>query len=194
MHTRRTLLTTLALSGLAHADLNPNNTPDTPFEATAYSNGCGGDTGIGAISSLVNYFADTQSYVDSWTNALAPTRGVNFRPACDLHDAGYAGGIVYDRINGGVIDFRSWSRLQVDEKFRNDLQTLCRQQVPTPSYKWYQPGTQGVAREKCLNRGFGLTSWGALSYFDIVRSVGAPFFDADPFTPGTQSSGPRANN
>ena len=189
---------TVGAYGTANADTLPGNTPSNPVVATAYSNGCGGDTGVGAVSSLLNWFLDTARYADSWYNPLAPTYTANFRAACDVHDAGYAGGIVYDSINGGVVDFRTWTRKQVDDKFLADLRTLCVRQIPLVNYKWWQPGTRGVARAKCQGSGTfnlaGLYYKGAVDYYDGVRSFGGSFFDADPATPGVQATGTRANN
>jgi hypothetical protein len=202
---RRLFAAAVALTALggvaavpAGADTVPGNTPSNPVEATAYSNGCGGDTGIGAVTSLLNWFLDTARYKDSWYNPLAPTYTADFRAACDLHDAGYDGGIVFDRINGGVVDFRTWSRAAVDAKFLADLRTLCARQIPLVSYRWWQPGTTGVARAKCQGSGSfnlaGVYYKGAEDYYGAVRSLGDGFFDADPAVPGRQSSGPRANN
>jgi hypothetical protein len=193
---RGLLLTALAVmfgSWGVLADTLLGNTPQRPLEPTAYSNGCGGDTGIGAVSDVVSWFFDTQSYVDSHLNPLAPTPKANFRPACDLHDAGYSGGVVFDRINGGVVDFRNWSRKQVDDKFLADLKTICTREIPVRDYALTEAGTKGVARNKCLNRG-GPASFGALSYYDAVRRLGGSFFDADPATPGLQRVGSRPNN
>lgn len=195
------LITGLLLAGLttpASADTLPGNTPATPVSPTVYSNGCGGDTGIGVVTNLLNWFLDTARYKDSWYNPLAPTYTADFRAACDLHDSGYSGGVVYDTVNGGVVDYRGWSRAQVDAKFLADLRTLCTRQIPLVSYSWYQPGTKGVAREKCQGSGSfnlaGVYYKGAVDYYDAVRSLGSSYFDANPAVAGVQASGTRANN
>lgn len=187
----------LALAAPASADMRPGNDVDHPLPPSVYSNGCGGQTGIGPVTTLLNWFLDTARYKDSWYNPLAPTFVVDFRAACDLHDAGHEGGVVSDPINGGVVDFRTWSRRQVDDKFLADLQTLCSAQVPIVDYRWYEPGTSGVALEKC--RGFGTFNLagflykGAGEYHAVVRRLGGLFFDAEPAVPGLQRAGPRSN-
>lgn len=189
-------LTWIALLGLGmpvRADILAGNTPENPLEPAVYSNGCGGDTGVQLISDLVSWLFNTQAFQDSDDNLLAPIYRVNFQPACDLHDAGYAGGVVFDRINGGVVDYRNWGRKQVDDKFLADLQTLCRREVPLREYGPLEWGTKGVALQKCLGQG-GALSFGAERYYNTVRQFGADFFDADPATPGKQKSGPRPND
>ena len=70
------------------------------------------------------------------------TYEVDFRDACNLHDAGYEGRfggivdgtwveqrLVYDRILDVDVDFSTWSRAQVDEYFYQDMRALCTQQI-----------------------------------------------------------------
>jgi len=61
---------------------------------------------------------------------IAGIRAVSFADACNLHDTGYSGAIVVDKIRGGIKDFRTWTRKQVDAKFHADMRFLCRQQIP----------------------------------------------------------------
>lgn len=142
------------------------------------SNHCGG-AGWDSIVAIENYFGNTSSYYE-------PRNGrkyvVNFSRACDLHDAGYGGHTVRDTINrtrkhpsGQVIDFRPWNRERVDNKFLRDMQTLCRRQIPASAPNARRACVEGTVR------------------FKIVRTFGDSFFDADPLTPGVQSTGPRDN-
>jgi hypothetical protein len=132
-----------------------------------------------------NYLGNTSKYANSNVNPLARTYAVNFKDACDLHDAGYSGAIVRDKINGNVVvDFRTWSRKRVDLKFFDDMRTLCTRQLPA---------TASTALRNCKSTG-GNASFGANSRFSFVREFGYLFFDADLSRPGTQRTGPRANN
>ncbi len=56
---------------------------------------------------------------------------VNFRQACDLHDAGYSGAKVKDPLHGAkVVDFFPWNQHSLDVKFAGDLELLCQRQIP----------------------------------------------------------------
>lgn len=150
-----------------------------PLESVA--NGCGGDFGEYALQ-MQNYVADTSTFFDG---PSAESFTVNFRPACNQHDAGYAGVKVVDPINGNrVRNYRTWSRLRVDDKFEADLETMCARQIPSSAK---------VARRKCFGTG-GAASIGAGQRYEVVRQYGMHFFDADPGQPGTQRRGPRRNN
>ncbi|MCL4294040.1 MAG: hypothetical protein KJ056_13630 [Acidimicrobiia bacterium] len=142
------------------------------------SNACGGE-GWDFIVAAQNYLGNKHTYVNSWVNPLAKAWTVNFKKACDLHDAGYGGVMVKDTINKRVVDYRRWSRKQVDDKFWADMAKLCRQQIPP----WGK-----VARRKCLGRG-GALSFGSASLYGIVRDWGYLFFDADLTVPGVQEAG-----
>ncbi len=146
------------------------------------SNTCGGE-GWDSIVAVENAFGNTSTYRDPTTKR---TYKVNFADACDLHDAGYGGYTVRDRVNrsaaarrahrpGPVVDFHSWSRNRVDHRFLRDMQTLCRRKIPAKA---------ASARHACVT--------GNVRYW-IVRKIGWAFFDADLLTPGTQSTGARDN-
>ena len=153
-----------------------------PIESV--SNGCGG-AGWDSLVHAQNYLGNTSKYADSNINPLARTYTVNFVDACNLHDAGYSGAVVKDKLNGGrIVDFRTWSRKQVDEKFLADMRWLCTRQIPA---------TARTALKNCKARG-GNASFGAESRYNFVRRWGYLFFDADPNEPGTQRTGPRAND
>jgi hypothetical protein len=77
----------------------PANSAEPPFpeavvSLASVSNGCGG----GAPSSEARW-GDTSEYYGHI---------VNFRLACNLHDAGYTGAEVQDPINGGYVDYFTW--------------------------------------------------------------------------------------
>lgn len=144
------------------------------------SNGCG-SADWGATGDMAqNLFLNTREYDDIT---------VNVAPACDLHDAGYAGATVYDSINLKLIDFRTWSRAEVDLKFRNDIRKICRALLKQPA-----------ALKQCTNGApfsisgasgiFTNNPPGANTYYEGVRAFGKNGFDTDSTTPGTQNVKP----
>src|SRR5206468_3066353 len=96
------------------------------------SNGCGGGEWK-IVVKVQNFFGNTSTYYNVANKYLFHPQArpftVDFRAACDLHDAGYAGAVVKDKLRGGIKDFRGWTRKQVDEKFLADMRMLCRQQI-----------------------------------------------------------------
>lgn len=174
--TRVAIATTVGLASLiglmvpsAHADTLPGNLFG-PVLPSAYANGCSFPG--------PNLLFDQHPLPDPSPWAFPWLFWVNFRPACDMHDAGYDGGIVFDVVNGGsVVDTRGLSRSTIDARFFNDLLTLCNQQIP-----WHAP----VARSTC----YGLAG----TYYAAVRAAGYWLFDASPAVPGRQQVGTRLNN
>jgi hypothetical protein len=156
----------LSMSG-AHADTLPGNTPSTPFPAAVYGNGC-------SVPGP-NVLLDVQIIPDPF--AFPHVFPVVFRSACDMHDAGYDGGIVFDPSTGATVNTTGMSRLTIDNMFLMDLTTRCTQQVP-----WYA----FIARQQC----YGIAN----IYFSAVRTFASSFFDASPSIPGKQSFGTRPNN
>src|SRR5262245_29271379 len=154
----------------AHADTKAFNTPLNPFLPSVYSNGC-------SVPGPNLLFDQTPPLVDPSPWAAPWVFSVNFRPACDLHDSGYDGGIVFDPINGGVIDTRAMSRRTIDDRFYSDLITSCNRQIG-----WNAP----AARAQCYTI--------ASTYYAAVRAAGSLLFDANPAVGGRQSSGTRLNN
>lgn len=134
-----------------------------PIESV--SNGCGG-TGWRALEKVQNYLGNTSVYWNSRDGLIfdpeAKRYKVDFSAACDLHDAGYAGAIVRDRLRGGIKDFRGWSRKQVDDKFLADMRMLCTRAIPR---------TAVFAVRNCRARG-GNVSFGAQSRYAFVRTHG----------------------
>jgi Prokaryotic phospholipase A2 len=161
-----------ALTGLAataHADTKPDNLRRV-FAAAEYGTGC-------SFPGPNLLFDQTPPLVDPSPWAAPWVFIVNFRPACDMHDAGYDGGIVFDPINGGIVDTRGMSRSTIDARFHSDLMTSCNRQIG-----WNAP----AARAQCYTI--------AGTYYLAVRAAGWALFDADPAVPGLQQSGTRPNN
>lgn len=132
------------------------------------SNGCGGE-GWPSVVAAENYFGNTTTYDEPGGGSYT----VSFVPACNLHDAGYAGVTVDDGINGGTVDYHAYTQKQVDDKFQRDMWAICRRRIP-PSAK--------TAVKACIRDG---------RRYLIVRTLGHKFFDHDLTRPGTQAEGPR---
>ena len=154
------------LASPANADTRSDNPPWAPVPASYYANGC-------SVPGP-NVLLDQQVFPDPSPWWFFP---VYFRMACDLHDAGYDGGIVFDPIFGGIVDTRGISRADIDWRFFSDLITMCNRQIP-----WYAV----VAMTSCHTI--------AGTYYAAVRVAGVSRFDADPALPGVQRSGTRLNN
>ena len=149
------------------------------------SNGCGGGEWKPFVRAL-NFLGNTSTYHNSNDTYNIAVRGftVDFVAACNLHDAGYAGAVVRDRLRGGIKDFRLWTRHQVDKKFLADMRLLCERHIPK---------SKQIARANCRGSG-GNFSVGAESRYNVVRCLGDRFYDADLSRPGTQRTGPRGND
>jgi hypothetical protein len=158
---------------------------EAPVPISTVANGCGG-AGWDSLVKAQNFLGNTSSYRNSKVQRRVKTKlyTVSFVEACKLHDAGYAGAVVRDVINGGIVDFRRWTRKQVDDKFLADMRTLCTRQIPASAK---------VALAQCRGKG-GTFSFGAESRYNFVRFWGDNFFDADTTQDGTQAEGDRLNN
>jgi hypothetical protein len=152
---------------------------EVPIERV--SNGCGG----GEWDVLVwaqNHFGNVHKVFNSpWPGARAYI--VNFKDACDLHDAGYGGHTVADEINGRTIDYRTWTRHEVDVKFRDDMRLLCEREIPAsaPTALAYCKGNGGNMLE--------LSAVGATTLYNFVDKQGFRFFDKNLTKPGVQQGG-----
>jgi len=160
-----------AVTGLvatARADTKPENYGRVmyPYE---YSNGC-------SFPGPNLLFDQTPPLVDPSPWAAPWVFVVNFRPACDVHDAGYDGGIVRDP-RRGVVDTRGLSRRTIDDRFYDDLINSCNAQIG-----WNAP----AARAQCYTI--------ASTYYLAVRGAGWALFDANPAVQGLQQSGTRPND
>jgi len=136
------------------------------------SNTCGGE-GWDMWVAAQNTFGNTSLYEDEPTHA---TYKVNFADSCNLHDAGYGGHTVYDKINKELVDYHSWSRARVDTKFQTDMWQQCHRQIAPVATS---------ALKKCIR-----DSW----RYNLVHTAGSHFFDADLLTPGVQATGQRDNS
>jgi len=154
---------TLGLS--APAPAYPPNTKVAPFfdalvPLAAVSNGCG----PGRVANSRPRPADISTY---------GRFKVNFRRACDLHDAGYLGASVADPLNGGYVDSFDWTRDQVDAKFLADERKLCGEQISSDHSDAQR------ALQACL---------GDTRRYRAVRAPGGDFFVARPHVAGSWRS------
>ena len=147
----RTILIITVLSLAAHAQTpSPTPTPPVPddhlekmqdcaklkapVKPTQCSNGCGPEwllkkDVMPEFSLLLNNQIYTGRHNKTKTEV---TFKVDFTPACALHDTGYAGLNVIDEFGEGknpTVDFRKWSRGEVDKKFYRDLVKICERTI-----------------------------------------------------------------
>lgn len=117
----------------------------------------------------ITWFLNAQTFEgDSNT-----TVNVIFKPACDLHDAGYGGLYVYDTVGySPTVDYGRWTKESIDRKFLYDLVRVCERTIPSSNKK---------ALENCK---FG--RFGASDYQRAVSELGYPAFDCNPRKPGLQ--------
>jgi hypothetical protein len=148
--------------------------PDALVPLASVSNGCGG-----GVASTESRFGDKSVYRNS-NNPFGTRYVVSFRLACHMHDAGYSGAKVHDPFSGNIIDLFGWSQKRVDDKFRDDMRTLCEGALAHRNAP--------VALADCRAHG-GKTSWGALTRYDFVRSKGHLFYRARPNLLGTWTDG-----
>jgi len=163
------------IMALPAADLTWPALPDALVSIASVSNGCGG-----GVASNAKRYGDTSVYLNS-NNPFGTRYTVNFRSACNLHDAGYSGAKVHDVLSGKTIDYYTWNQAGVDEKFLTDMQKICEIQIPPEA---------SVAIQDCQGNG-GKTSLGAKSRYDFVTTAGSLFWRNRPNLNGgwTQGSG-----
>lgn len=137
-----------------------------PIDPSAHSNGCG-PKWLPGFPFLINH--QTFKGKDSTTGVTTKFR-VDFKPACDLHDAGYAGALVINRFGASPLDYNTYSKAAVDKKFFYDLCKICDQTIPSSNKE---------ALEKCKYNKRG--AWG---YNYAVRKAGFYTFDCNPSTSG----------
>jgi hypothetical protein len=99
-------------------------------------NGCGGGD-----ASTDPRLGDKHWFVEPSTRAVYK---VNFRLACNSHDAAYSGAKVFDPFLGAEVDYFGWSRDRIDKKFLADMRTLCDRAIPEEAR---------AARAQCHGRG-----------------------------------------
>lgn len=141
------------------------------------SNQCGG-AGWDKVVQFQNWVGNTSSFYD---RRLNESFTADFTDACNLHDAGYGGATVRDILDGKrgdrpIVNFRLWSRGEVDKKFLEDMRKICVREIPK----------RAAGARKACREGRGR--------YRAVRAVGGYFFDADLRKPGTQRKGHRLND
>ena len=136
--------------------------PPGAVDIASISNGCGGGSSETLIAAQ-NAFGDTSVYRDSFP--YLHRYKVDFREACNLHDAGYSGALVWDAINGVWYDYYGKTKEEVDNKFLADMRKLCDEQIPADA---------PVARADCRSTG-GYSSNGAESRYNFVRDHGTGY-------------------
>lgn len=131
------------------------------------SNGCGGSAWGQAAVDLMNWAGDVRIY---------GRHPVNMRQACNQHDAGYSGATVSQMRSPRPVDYRTWSREDVDQKFAADLMAQC--------HRFLKGAGLRSERRACLAE--------VPIYVGLVRQYGQGVFDADVTVPGTQTQMPNA--
>ena len=132
------------------------------IDPSAHSNGCG-PSWLPGFPFLINQ--QTFKGKDSITGITTKVK-VNFKPACDLHDAGYAGLLVINRFGASPLDYAPYTKAAVDQKFFYDLCKICDATIP---------GSNKEATEKCKWSKLG--AWG---YHFAVKEAGFFTFDCNP--------------
>ena len=105
----------------------PDQRPPGWIAIEKVSNGCGGG-GASTEPGLQNWLGD--SAIFGSLNPFEPKFRVNFREACNLHDAAYSGAYVWDSINNKFTDFRGMTRKEADDKLQRDMDKLCEARIP----------------------------------------------------------------
>jgi hypothetical protein len=162
------------INGTCTAGACAKNTPVWPplpsplVTLESVANGCG----PGTAGTKPRYF-DTAKYTDKTSRV---TYTVTFRKACDVHDAAYNGARIKDPFNDDkMVDFYRIGQYRIDQRFLDDMRTLCFQQIP---------GHAVNARYQCTHRG-ATFSTGALDRYDAVNAVGHHSFVKRPTLQGT---------
>jgi hypothetical protein len=160
---------------------------EVPLDVVA--NGCG-TAALGEVPEWAqNVLGNTRTYGSTT---------VQVSPACDLHDAAYAGSTVFDKFQGRRVDFRTMSREDADDKFLADIREICKTELKGAAnrtdltkckngipLKYLQPLALSG-----LTVFTGLNTVGAMTYKEIVRTFGGVGYDWDVTTPDTQHSMP----
>jgi len=140
--------------------------PDALVSLESVSNGCGGGE-----AGAQGKFGDTSTFLDSNINPAAASYTVNFREACKLHDAGYSGAKVRDPLHARVVvDFLTWTKDQVDQKFLEDMILICERTIPASA---------ATALANCKAIGGNITV-GARSRYNFVQRAGRLFWRDRP--------------
>lgn len=149
----------------------------TEVSLASVSNGCGG-----GVAGTNPRFGDTSVYwaIDpNKPGRLGSAFVVNFREACNFHDACYSGAVVKDPFTGRVVDHRPWSQKQCDDRFFTYMRLLCLRQIKAKAQERGFTLSLTRAITNCYSTGESLgsdPSLGAESRYDFVRSQGAAFY------------------
>ncbi len=156
-------------------DVAGNKSAKAPFSACRWlsvqvrvpkvSNGCGGSQWGEIGAEMQNWIADLNHFGN------VP---VDMRPACNQHDAAYAGVTIAGMRTKKLTNYRKWSREDIDTKFGQDLRSRCDRFLKGPKLK--------AAHRRCLRH--------TVVYLGLVREYGDDVYDADVTSPGTQRSAP----
>ncbi|MDP1720297.1 MAG: hypothetical protein Q8L08_04780 [Candidatus Nanopelagicaceae bacterium] len=162
--------------------------PDALVSIETVSNGCGGgDAGTDPLHYDDSAFVDSEiPFADDFAWSKALKYNVNFREACKQHDAGYSHAKVIDMaLNGGkIIDYFTWTKKMVDDKFLEDMIKICDASIPKDAE---------VALNNCKNNGGFHTVSGAKTRYDVVAATtytsklwrGLGFYQEPPRLTGT---------
>jgi len=134
------------------------------------SNGCGGMTPSDWVNKKEIQMLDTQDLGSGIT--------VNFRNACNFHDAAYKGLTVKNPTTGKVESTRHWTRKIVDDRFKQEILMVCASLAKI--------GLKNSTILMALPTAIPACNVWAERYYFAVRTVGRLFFDADPTKPGNQ--------
>jgi hypothetical protein len=118
------------------------------------SNGCGGGD-ASTEPGIQNMVGDSATYGTG--NPFEPSFKVNFREACNFHDAAYSGALVWDSLKGKFTDFRGITQKEADDKMQADMDLLCEAQIPE---RWPK------ARANCKS---GINHWLLVSAIGSVN-------------------------
>lgn len=158
-------------------DAAGNRSANAPYSACRWvsiqvpmsrvSNGCGGSDWGAAALEWMNWFGNMRYY--------GPRDiPVHMKPACDKHDAAYGGATVAGIRTRKPIDYRRWTRDEIDTQFAQDLQHQCVRALKGPRHRAELKECKGEVE----------------TYLALVRKWGVSVYDTDVSTPGTQATAP----
>jgi len=140
--------------------------PTALVSIESVSNGCGGgDAGTDPKDGDESAFVDSEiPFADNVRWKKAFKYPVNFRAACMQHDAAYSHAKVKEMaLNGGkVIDYFTWTKKKIDDKFLEDMIKICDASIPKSAK---------IALNNCKNNGGFHTVSGAKTRYNIVAGT-----------------------
>ena len=141
-------------------------------------NGCGADQRYDFVEQLQALLLNSQTYGPVATS---------FVEACNIHDAGYSGITVFDPVSRRLIDFRRWTRAEVDALFLKDMRTLCSRQIPWALAAERQVCRNGLRLMAAIADLPSTDQVGAFTYYTAVRQAARDAFDTNATVPGVQT-------